>query len=401
MKILQINSTCGFGSTGRIAVDILNTVCENGGEGLICYGRGEAPSGVPSYKIGSETLVKIHGVLSRVTDRQGFYSTNATKALVRKIEEYGPDIIHLHNIHGYYLDIRVLFDYLKQCGKPIVWTLHDCWAFTGHCAHFTVAGCDKWKTGCNNCPSKKEYPQSLFLDNSGKNYNEKKALFTAVDNMHIITPSYWLRDTARQSFLAKYPIEAIYNGIDLEIFKKTDSDFREKYNLQDKKTVLGVANVWQENKGLGDFIKLSNVLPDEYRIVLVGLTEKQISSLPKKIIGISRTENLLQLVQIYSAADVYVNASREETMGLTTVEALACGTPAVVYNETAVPEVVDSTCGTVVKSGDIDALLNAVCSVSFSQESCRKRAELFEKNKQYNKYIGLYKDILSENRREK
>lgn len=401
MKILQINSTCGFGSTGRIAVDILNTVCENGGEGLICYGRGTAPSGVPSYKIGSETLVKIHGVLSRVTDRQGFYSTNATKALVRKIEEYGPDVIHLHNIHGYYLDIRVLFDYLKKCGKPIVWTLHDCWAFTGHCAYFTVAGCDKWKTGCNNCPSKKEYPQSLVLDNSEKNYNEKKELFTGLKNVTLVTPSIWLSELVKASFLREYSVKVINNGINTDIFKPIGSDFKKRYGIEDKKIFLGVANVWEERKGLQDLIKLSNVLPDEYRIVLVGLTEKQISSLPKKIIGISRTENLLQLVQIYSAADVYVNASREETMGLTTVEALACGTPAVVYNETAVPEVVDSTCGTVVKSGDIDALLNAVCSVSFSQESCRKRAELFEKNKQYNKYIGLYKDILSENRREK
>lgn len=392
MKVIQINSTCGFGSTGRIAADILNTVIENGGEGLICYGRGEAPAGVPSYKIGSELLVRMHGVLSRVTDRQGFYSTNATKELVRKIEEYAPDIIHLHNIHGYYLDIRVLFDYLKKCGKPVVWTLHDCWSFTGHCPHFTVSGCEKWKTGCSACPSKKEYPKSIFLDSSKRNYNEKKELFTGLKDLTLVTPSYWLKDLVKESFLKDYPVRVINNGINIGIFKPTESDFRKKYGLEDKIIYLGVAGVWTKQKGLGDFVTLSQMLAENEKIVLVGLNNAQTAQLSKSIVAVQRTESRTKLAQIYSAANVFLNPTYEDTYPTTNLEAISCGTPVVTYATGGSPESVTKGRGAVIPVGDVNALYNT--AKTFAYVRTDSPAE-FDANKKYNEYEELYKELLT------
>lgn len=395
MKILQINSVCGFGSTGRIAVQIQKTVEQNGGEGIIAFGRGEAPDGVNSYKINSDIDVKIHGVLSRITDRQGFYSKGATHRLVNFIKEYNPDVIHLHNIHGYYLNAKILFDFLAEYGKPVVWTLHDCWAFTGHCSYFSYEGCDKWRSGCYSCPLKNEYPASILMDNSKKNYDEKKQIFTALKNAVIVTPSKWLGGIVKESFLGKYPVKVIYNGIDIDCFKPTESNFKEKYGIEDKKIVLGVASVWEKRKGLNDFYKLNEIIGDDYKIVLVGLNSAQLAELPEGIIGIKRTNSARELAEIYTAADVFVNTSREETMGLTTVEALACGTPAVVCNATAVPEVVTEKSGIVIEPDNIDMLLNAVKGISFSKEDCMERAAEFELSKQYQKYYDLYMDILN------
>ena len=392
MKLLQINSTCGFGSTGRIAADILNTVTENGGEGIICYGRGTSPNGVPSYKIGNETLVKIHGVFSRITDRQGFYSTKATKDLIRKIEEYNPDIIHLHNIHGYYLDIRVLFDYLKKCGKPVVWTLHDCWAFTGHCAYFTASGCEKWKTWCGNCPSKKEYPQSLIFDNSEKNYSEKKELFTGLANMTLVTPSVWLKELAKQSFLSEYPIKVINNGINIDVFKPTESDFRKKHNIENKKIFLGVASVWEERKGLSDLIKLADLLKEDEKLILVGLTGKQISELPKGVLGIERTESAEELAEIFSAADVFLNPTYEDNYPTTNLEAIACGTPVVTYETGGSPESLINGRGISVAVGDIEAMYNAAQSLVGVKTD---NPGDFDARKKYSEYVELYNNLLA------
>ena len=394
MKILQINSTCGFGSTGRIAADILNTVTKNGGEGIICYGRGTASGGVPSYRIGSETLVKIHGILSRITDRQGFYSTKATKDLIRKIEEYNPDIIHLHNIHGYYLDIRVLFDYLKKCGKPIVWTLHDCWPFTGHCAYFTASGCEIWRTGCKNCPSKKEYPQSLIFDNSEKNYSEKKELFTGLTNMTLVTPSVWLKELIEKSFLSKYPIKVINNGINIDVFKPTESDFRKKYGIESKKIFLGVASVWEERKGLSDLIKLASLLKEDEKLVLVGLTGKQISELPNGIIGIERTESVKELAEIYSAADVFLNPTYEDNYPTTNLEAVSCGTPVVTYETGGSPESLVNGRGVSVAVGDIEAMYKAAQTLIGVKTD---NPGDFDARKKYSEYEELYKSLLVKN----
>ena len=394
LKVFQINSVCGTGSTGRIVCDIKDMLELKGHKCQIAYGRGfyDDPNCI---KIESDLVFKAHVFFSRITDRQGFYSSAATKRLVRSIEHFEPDIIHLHNIHGYYLDIRVLFEFLKRYKRPVVWTLHDCWAFTGHCAYFSYADCNKWKTGCGQCPQKYSYPASFVLDDSKKSFAEKKRLFTGVENLNIVTPSNWLGGLVKESFLKDFPVKTIYNGLDLNVFKPSKSDFKEKNGLKGKKIVLGVANIWEKRKGLKDFIELSKILPIDYKIVLVGLSEKQISSLPKEILGISRTENTQKLIEIYSSADVYVNASVEETMGLTTVEAMATGTPAIVYNATALPEVVDEKSGVIVSAGDINALYKMIVNMNLKSEDCILKAKDFEKNKQYELYMELYEKILN------
>lgn len=391
MKIFQINSTCGYGSTGRIAVDILKEVEKNGGEGIIAYGRNTAPDDVNSYKITTETDVKIHGVLSRITDRQGFYSTSATKKLIEKIKEYNPDIIHLHNVHGYYLNIKTLFEFLKEYNKPIVWTLHDCWAFTGHCAYFSFRGCEKWKTECNNCPLKKDYPSSLVLDNSQKNFNEKKELFTSLDNVTLVTPSMWLADLVKKSYLKKFSVKVINNGIDLNKFKPTKSGFREKNGLENKQIILGVASVWEERKGLKDFIELSKNLTDDQQIILVGLNDSQLADLPKNIIGIKRTNSIDELAQLYSVADVFVNTTYEDNYPTTNLEAISCGTPVITYRTGGSPESVAEGNGFVVEKGDIPAVVEALKRV----DGCKTETkDNFDASLRYKEYVDLYKALL-------
>ena len=394
MKVFQINSVCGTGSTGRIVCDIKEMLESEQNKCQIAYGRGfyDDPDCI---KIESDLVFKAHVFFSRITDRQGFYSTSATKRLVRSIEHFDPDIIHLHNLHGYYLDIRVLFEFLKQYNKPIVWTLHDCWAFTGHCAYFTYAKCDKWRTGCGQCPQKNAYPASYILDDSKKSFSEKKRLFTGVENLNIVTPSNWLADLTKESFLGKFPVHTINNGVDLSVFKPTESDFKEKHSLRGKKIILGIANIWEKRKGLDDFVALSQILPENYKIVLVGLTEKQIASLPKNILGITNTANINELVELYSAADVFVNPTKEDNFPTVNMEAIACGTPVVTYNTGGSGEMLDERCGKVVESGDIKALLNAITKMELNPEDCRNKALEFEKNKQYNLYMELYKNILN------
>lgn len=391
MKIFQINSTCGYGSTGRIAVDILKEVEKNGGEGIIAFGRNDAPDGINSYKITTETDVKIHGVLSRITDRQGFYSTGATKKLIEKIKEYNPDIIHLHNIHGYYLNVNTLFNFLKEYNKPIVWTLHDCWAFTGHCAYFSFYGCEKWKTECNSCPLKKDYPTSLVLDNSKKNFNEKKELFSGLANVTLVTPSFWLADLVKQSYLKKYNLKVINNGIDLNKFKPTESDFREKNGLNNKQIILGVASVWDERKGLKDFIELNKHLTENQQIVLVGLNDNQLATLPEGIIGIKRTNSVEELAQLYSVADVFVNTTYEDNYPTTNLEAISCGTPVITYKTGGSPESVAEGNGFVLPQGDIKAILDALKKV----DGCKTETKYqFDASLRYKEYVDLYKELL-------
>lgn len=393
MKVFQINSVCGTGSTGRIVCDIKQMLESEQHKCQIAYGRGYYDN-PDCIKMESDLVFKAHVFFSRITDRQGFYSTSATKRLVRSIEHFDPDIIHLHNLHGYYLDIRVLFEFLKQYNKPVVWTLHDCWAFTGHCAYFSYANCDKWKTGCGGCPQKSAYPASFILDDSKKSFLEKKRLFTGVNNMNIVTPSNWLAELTKQSFLGKFPVHTINNGVDLSVFKPMENNFKEKRNLRSKKIVLGIANVWEKRKGLDDFIALSKLLTENYKIVLVGLTEKQISALPKNITGITRTANINELVELYSAADVFVNPTKEDNFPTVNMEAIACGTPVVTYNTGGSGEMLDEKCGAVVDTGDVKALLKAITEMNLNSDDCRNKALEFEKNKQYNIYMELYKNIL-------
>jgi glycosyltransferase involved in cell wall biosynthesis len=296
-------------------------------------------------------------------------------------------------LHGYYLNVELLFKWIKS--KPnlkVLWTLHDCWAFTGHCSHFDFINCEKWKDACAKCNQKSEYPKSIFKDNSKNNYIRKKKAFTGVKNLEIITPSNWLKEKVEQSFLKEYKVTAINNGIDLEIFKPTDSNFKEKYNLQGKKIILGVASVWTKRKGFYDFIELSKILPEEYQIVLVSVSKKQKNILPKNILGLEKTNGIKELVEIYSSAYVFANLSVEETMGLTTVEALACGTPVIVYNRTAVPEVVDENIGKIIKASEYESIIKHLNEKIATKEECVKASKKYEKERQYLKYLELYNE---------
>ncbi len=399
MKILQINTVCGIRSTGRICTDIADVLEEKQYECKIAFGREAVPSQYEKYavRIGNRINTYLDVLTTRIFDNAGFNSKGATKRFINWVKEYDPDVIHLHNLHGYYINIELLFDYLKTSGKPVIWTLHDCWSFTGHCTHFDYIGCEKWKTeGCSNCPLKKQYPKAIVFENSKNNYEKKKRIFTGVPEMTIVTPSKWLGDLVKQSFLKEYPVKVINNGIDLNIFKPTESGFRQEHKLENKKIVLGVASTWSKSKGLYDFVKLSELLNDDYKIVLVGLNKEQMKKMPSDILCIERTNSTRELAEIYTAADVFVNPSVEETMGLTTLEALSCGTPAVVYNKTAVPEVVDSQSGIVVNAGDTYSLLHAIEHIDIDNESSIKRAQLFNKIDMYNLYIENYTSIIKE-----
>ncbi len=389
MRILQINSLCGTGSTGKIAVDLYNVLKDNGHECKIAYGRGEARgiSLEDTIKIGSKADVYIHAALARLWDKSGFYSKSATKRFLKVVDEYKPDIIHLHNIHGYYINIELLFNYIKEKKIPVVWTLHDCWSFTGHCAHFDYAGCEKWKSGCHDCVCKNQYPKSL-TDNSKRNYAKKKELFSGIENMTIVSVSHWLDDLVTNSFLKAYNHAVIYNGIDVDKFKHMDSDFRNKYNLNNKTVILGVASVWSDRKGLDDFIKLAGMIDDKYRIVLVGLNKKQMRLMPENIIGLARTDTIEELAGLYSMADVFFNPSVEETFGLTVAEAILCGTPAIVYNATALPECVDKDNGFVVEKHDLQTVADLIDKVKEIKVS--DVLTKYDKSERFKEYLGVY-----------
>ncbi len=364
MRVLMINVVCGIRSTGRICTDLAAEMEAEGHEVKIAYGRETVPEQYRKYavRIGNNLNVDIHGVKSRLLDKHGLGSKHATKKFIKWADGYDPDLLWLHNIHGYYINYELLFKWIKsRPDMQVKWTLHDCWAFTGHCSYFTMANCDRWKTECNNCPQTKRYPASLFADNSKNNYSRKHNSFTGVRNMTLITPSKWLADLVKQSFLKDYPVEVRYNTIDTSVFKPTPSDFRKRYGLTDKKIILGVASTWDDRKGIDDFIQLSNMLEDDYKIVLVGLTDKQIKALPRIILGLPRTNSTKELAEIYTAADVFVNPTHEDNYPTTNLEAQACGTPSITYNIGGSPESVPSEY--IVECGDITGLARIIYDI--------------------------------------
>lgn len=400
MKLLQINTSVNSGSTGRIAEDIGKIWMESGNESYIAAANTNQPSKSKIIKIGSASDRYLHGFKTRVFDRHGFSSENATKKLVREIEDINPDIIHLHNLHGYYLNIEVLFNYLNSAQKPVVWTYHDAWPFTGHCSHFDRVNCYKWQTECSKCPNKNGYPASWVLDNSKMNYRKKKELFTGLKNLSIITPSNWLTNHVKNSFLKDYPVYTIHNGIDLDVFSQVQSDVvRSKYRIPDKQIILGVASNWNPRKGFTDFIEIGKQIKQDQHIVLVGLSAKQLKELPIGITGILRTENTAELAAIYSLADVFVNPTYVDNFPTTNIEALACGTPVITYNTGGSPEAVDAETGVVVVKGEIGEInrnTQQILSRGKAQFSaiCRQRAEkLFDKNDRYWDYLNVYKLI--------
>lgn len=400
--LLQINVVVNSGSTGRIAEEIGESVKGKGWRSVIAYGRNPRPSSSELMKIGNNWGVKWHAVQTRLFDKHGLGSKTATVELVDYIQRIKPDVIHLHNIHGYYINIEILFNYLASIDTPVVWTLHDCWPITGHCSYFSFCNCDRWKTLCFDCPQKEQYPTSIWKDRSRENYLLKKQLFSSVKNMTIVTVSNWLNEIVSESFLKHCYRKMIHNGIDTNVFVPISDVFfmRKRYNLDNKIVLLGVASIWDTRKGLVDFIKISKKLPENILILLVGLTDKQLKALPGNIIGIKRTENIQELAALYNVADLFINPTWEDNFPTTNLEALACGTPVLTYNTGGSVEAVSRDTGFIVEQGDIEGVLSYVDEVKqkgkdYYRKACRERAlNLYDKKDRYADYLMLYETLM-------
>ena len=395
-KLLQINTTANWGSTGKIAEQIGIHAMRHGWESTIAYGYFINPSKSNIIKVGSDISIKWHRKLSRYWKGDGRGSILATRKLIKQIDAIKPDIIHLHNIHGIYLNYPILFNYLNSIDTPVVWTMHDCWSFTGRCAHFVDVACDKWKSGCNKCTALKQYPKT-HVDFAAENFRLKQRLFTAKRNMVLIPVSEWLRGFVLDSMLKDCRSETFHNGVDIEIFRPLANN-----STNNKHLILGVASKWSESKGLRDFHKLRTMLDTAtYDITLIGLSDEQIAALPEGIKGIRRTQNISELVEYYSRASVFVNPTYADTFPTTNLEALACGTPVITYRTGGSPEAIDKKTGIVVEQGDIEALRTAiedVCSRGKEayNDACRRRAvEHFDKERCFERYITLYEELLN------
>ena len=401
MRIVQINGGVK-GSTGKIMMGIADVARAQGHEVMcaspITTTNRDAGEDCGYYRIGTFNSRRVNVALARITGFNGCFAWFETCKLLKKIDEFKPDIIHLHNLHDSYINLPMLFSYIKKHNVPTVWTLHDCWAFTGQCPHFTIVKCDEWKTGCHNCPQYKEYPASLY-DNTKRMWNLKKKWFTGVENMTIVTPSKWLAELAKKSYLKGYPIEVINNGIDLDVFKPTPSNFRERYGISaEKYIVLGVSFAWGYRKGLDCFVEMAEKLGGQYQIVLVGTDDEIDKNLPQNIISIHRTQNQKELAEIYSAADVFAMPTREENYPTVNMEAIACGTPVVTFDVGGCAETIDTSTGIIVSVNEIDKLIEAIkviCRERIDPEVCKKRAKNHSQDLKYIEYLELYLKVIS------
>lgn len=399
IKILQINS-CNFGSTGNIMLNISEKANEKGYVSYVAYANSRSnklKEVKNSIVIGTRLERNIHLQLSYFTGYNGCFSIVGTRKLLKQMENTKPDIIHLHNLHNCYINLRLLFNYIKERDIPVIWTLHDCWAFTGQCPHYTIAKCDKWKSGCYDCPQYRQYPASR-VDKTKEMYKHKKYWFTGVKNLTLVTPSEWLKNQVEKSYLSEYPVKVINTGIDLSIFKPSESNFRDSHNIHDKILLLGVANPWSTKKGLDVFIELSKILNDTYKIVLVGLTDEQIKFLPEKILGLPKTNNQKQLAELYTAADIFLNPTFEDTFPTTNLESMACGTPIITFNTGGGVEVINKYTGRIVEDNtmrgiqrEIDLLMEEGKNTYLNErlENAKKYINL---NK-YEEYIDLYMSL--------
>lgn len=390
MRVVQINATCGVGSTGKICVGISELMTANNIENYIIFSS--RTNGYPlGISCSDDQYIKIQALKSRILGNYGFNSEKSTRKMIRELERIQPDVVHLHNIHGHDCDLELLFSYFRQKKTKLIWTFHDCWAFTAYCPHFTMMKCSKWKTMCVNCIQRRSF--SWIFDRSTTLFQRKKELFSGLD-LTIVTPSQWLAGLVKESFLKVYPVRVINNGINLEIFKPSQSDFRARYDLVGKKLLLGVSFGWSDRKGLDVFVELAKRLPDDYRIILVGTDENVDKQLPENIISIHRTQNQQELAEIYSAADLFVNPTREENYPTVNMESLACGTPVLTFRTGGSPEIIDETCGTVVDCDDVDAMEQEILRIctdrSFTEQDCLKRAYSFEQAERFKEYLSLY-----------
>lgn len=406
--IFRFVSGLNEGSIGRTAEQLSQLVQSRGWRSFVAYSRYNLGSTSEVYRVDNKLSTLFHALLTRLFDMCGYGSYFTTKKLVRVIKKINPDLIHMHIIHNYDINLKVLFNFLATSGLPIVWTQHDCWSYTGHCAFYANASCDKWKTECNNCPKSKEFPKSWFYDGSRRNFRFKKRIFTSVpeDKMCIIAVSDYVKNDIEQSFLNKFRIKRIYNAIDTDVFvpsQNCSQEIRQKYNLGNGVLLMAFATSWSERKGISDYFKLREILDDSYTIVFVGVNDELKARLPKGIIGIKNTSSVDELVKLYSTADIIMNLASEESFGKTTPEGMSCGTPGIVYNCTASPELVDEKTGIVCEKGDLTGVVSAIKEIiswdkNETIKNCRNRVlSHFSMQKNWNEYLDLYEKMIKEN----
>lgn len=351
MKVIQINVDWDNGGPGTIEKDIYDTLISQGHKCKIIYSRGKYPENNDLIRIGNDFDIKVHALLSRITGLEGYFSIKATKRIINVIRNYNPDIIQLHNLLGHYINHPYLFRFLKGLNIPIVWTLHDCSPFTGHCINFDRVNCEKWKIKCDKCPLYKEYPYSYIFDTSKKIFEDKQKWFSELNNLHLIAPSQWMFNIIKDSILKKKNLVVINNGINLEQFEPTKSDLRKQYKLEDKVVLLSAAYIWNEMKGIKVLKELSDKMPEKYALVLIGNNSDK--SLLRNTIFIPAISDKRILAQWYSTADIFVNPTLGDNFPTVNIEALSCGTPIVTYNTGGSPEIVGSECGQIVKSNTV------------------------------------------------
>ncbi len=393
MRIVQINATCGIGSTGKICVGISELLNAQDIENYILCSKTDGYA--QGIAVSSDRYVKMQALRSRLLGNYGFNSIAATKRLIHELDRLQPDLVHLHNIHGHDCNLDMLFTYFKETKTKLVWTFHDCWAFTGYCTYFDMAACDKWQTTCADCPQVRRF--SWLFDKSTALYQKKKKLFAGLD-LTIVTPSDWLASLVKQSFLKDYPVKVIHNGIDLNVFKPCASDFRQVHGIADQHLLLGVAFGWEKRKGLDVFEELANRLPEEYRIVLVGTDEAVDKRLNDRILSIHRTQNQQELAQLYATADLLVNPTMEENYPTVNMEAVACGTPVLTFDTGGSREMLDDTCGAAVKRGDVDAMekeIVRICTAKpFTEQACVRKSREYDQTQRFAEYVTLYQRLI-------
>lgn len=400
MRVLQINLAYAKGSTGKIVKSIAEKLVSDGHEAYAVYSYGKEKDEF-LYPMKNIYTLYMGVIRDRLFGRSGFYDKRVTKKLIKWIDKVHPDIVHLHNIHGFYLNIEILFRYLRDNNIPIIWTLHDCWSITGHCAYFDCVNCEKWKTGCFSCEQLKYYPIA-YVDRTKKNYQEKKRIFTSISekNLTLVVPSDWLKSIIKESYLKKYAVKRIYNGIDLDIFTSRESNFKEKHNILKRKMILAVCFGYNERKGILDLNILAEKLDDTYQLVLVGVSEKYRKHFDERIMLIPKTDSQEELADIYSAADVFINLTYEDVLGLVNLEALACGTPVITYRSGGCPECIDDTTGIVIDKGNIEALSTAIKNIVkkdknlYYHHCVNRAAAYFDQRDMVSEYIQLYEKML-------
>lgn len=389
MKVVQINHF-SYKAAGNIMLGLQASMMAENIESYVVWGRGRAATTNNEYYMGDKAGVYLHALYTRISDRTGFASVHSTKRLITWLEQIKPDIIHLHCVHGYYINLPILFDYIRRKHIKVFWTQHDCWSFTGHCAYFDMVGCEKWKDGCHHCEQIVTYP-TAYVDASKRNWHDKKNMFSGL-NITIITPCEWLKNVMEKSFLNQYEIKVIHNGIDTDVFRFRENSVKEMYQIEKKDILLGVASEWSERKGLKDFLGLDKLIDHEkYQIVIVGVTAKQKATLPSTIIGIERTNNVQELIELYSAASCFINPTYEDNFPTTNLEALACGTPVITYKTGGSPESVCCGTGYVLEKGDVVGILKKIPTMHRSKASLLDNSR-FSKEAMNSKYLELYKN---------